>query len=276
MEAWWEEHNAKTVALAAEIANGDWLPVEEVFARALESWRDRDRAFGPLDQHRDLVFDELDQHLDNRRLKAAVVLIPKTGPRQYCFPDREYLRQVGLEMLMSDDGRMPEFRWKANVTCERCGTRWVERMQAPGPAQWRCTQCNHRFTTDHVDYQPLSTPVSYFGGLAWEEIGLPIVEIPGRAFIRRAESDALYPPSKTEAEPSPSPVVRVRGSVWAQQIAEQMKADGAIPGGIDQRPFAKMIAQRMQADLSSGKPLSADYIRSHLKEWGLWPPKLIK
>jgi hypothetical protein len=259
-----------------ELKISDWLPGEEAFARARESWAARDDLV--LD-HDHLVFDELNQHLLNGRLMSAVVLIPRTGcvgiggghalnrdiakrmiegvidkvgkQQEHFFPEREYWRQEGLKQLLVDRDRMPEFRWKAIRTAD-----------------------------DLVDYQPLR--LSKFGSLRWEDIGKPIVSIPGRVFIRRAEFDVLYPPTKTEAEPSPSPspAVRVAGIVWAKRIAERMKADGAIPEGIKRETFAETIVKRMReetaANPSLGKPYTAGHVRNELKNWGLWPPKVIK
>jgi hypothetical protein len=96
-------------------------------------------------------------------------------------------------------------------------------------------------------------------------------------FVRRSDLDAIFPPSTPEAEPT---TARVLAIVWTTRIAERLKADGAIPDDISQVKFAEMLAQRMHeeaaADPSLGKTPSARYIRNHLKEWLLWPPKLIK
>jgi hypothetical protein len=155
----------------------------------------------------------------------------------------------------------------------------------PRPAHWRWLRLEAGTTvTDHV--RVLNVSEGGRGPAFFQARGVDGRRVSimwtGHTFIRRAQFDALYLPSKSGANPpskpvaEPGPTVRVAGIDWASRIARRMQADGEIPEGIDQRPLAKMIAQRMQADPSSGKPLSADYIRSHLKEWGLWPPKLIK
>jgi hypothetical protein len=223
----------------------DWLPDEEALARVHERWGDRDLALG-----------ELNRELLNGRLKSVLVLLPRTGRREHAFLPPGYWRTVRL--VASTDS--VQLRLRGLVGDPVFGGHPSHRYLAYPDRAGQVLSASGESCSSHV-------------------------------FIRRAEFDVLYPPTKpaeeTETIPvtsrqenKPSLTVRVAGIDWARRVAKQMKADGAIPEGITQRGFAKMIEQRMQeeaaADPSLGNPLSADYIRSHLKEWGLWPLEKIK
>jgi hypothetical protein len=232
-----------------EFKISDWLPLGEAFARVHESQGDRDPTFPELTQHYyDLAVGEMNRHLVHDRLKSAVVLIPETGPPRPFFLWSGYWRKIIR-------GNKHQHHLQAMLFAGRHDGE-VEFRVAAGAAKG-------------VDPYPAISKDSFW----WEEIGASLISLRGRVFIRRAESDALYPPSKLEAKAKPR-----KGSAWASDIARQLRANGMIHEGTTQEELAEMIVQQMQEEAvadPSLRPLGISYVRTRLPEWKLWPINLI-
>jgi hypothetical protein len=229
-----------------EFKISDWLPLGEAFARVHDRQGDRDPTFPELTQHYyDLAVTEMNRHLFYDRLSAAVVLIPKTGPPRPFFPWYGYWRKIirgnkyqyHLDTMLSADRRDGEVEFRAGAK--------------------------------DVDPYPAIVKNGFFFG----EMGALLIRLRGRVFIRRAELDALYPPSKLEAKAKPR-----KGSAWASDIARQLRANGMIHERTTQEALAEMIVQQMQEEAaadSSLRPRGTSYVRTRLPEWKLWPTNLI-